>query len=54
MDAEKVALGGLLIAISCFVLLQSGFTTAGLPLSTVALGAVGLSVGSLLSDAVRA
>ena len=53
MDAEKVALGGLLVALSCYVLIESGFTTTGVPLSTVALGAVGLSIGSLLSGAVR-
>jgi len=50
MDAEKVALGSLLIAVSCFVLLRSGLVTGRIPLSAVALGAVGLSIASLLAD----
>ena len=52
MDVAKVALGCLLFAVSFLVLAASGATALGGPLSVAALGSVGLSVGTLLADAV--
>lgn len=50
MHAGKVALGGLLIAVSCVVLAEAGVVATRTPLATVGLSAIGLSVGSLLAD----
>ena len=54
MHAGKVALGGLLIAVSCVVLVETGTVAARTPLAAVGLSAIGLSVGSLLADSARA
>lgn len=51
MDAEKVALGALLLAVSFGVLAQT-VVAARTPFSLAALGSIGLSVGSLLVDSV--
>ena len=54
MHAGKVALGGLLIAVSCVVAVEAGVVAARTPLAVAALAAIGLSVGSLVADATRA
>ena len=53
MHAGKVALGGLLIAVSCVVAVEAGLVAARTPLAAVGLSAIGLSVGSLLADSTR-
>ena len=53
MQAGKVALGGLLIAVSCVVLVEAGVVAAETPFAAAGLSAIGLSVGSLLADSAR-
>ena len=54
MNADQVALGAFFVALSCVVAVQTGVTATRAPLSVVALGAVGLSIGSLLVETVTA
>lgn len=54
MHTGKVALGGLLIAVSCVVFVEAGIVAARTPLAAVGLSAIGLSAGSLLADSTRA
>lgn len=54
MHAGKVAVGGLLIAVSCLVLVEAGLVATRTPYAVVGLSAIGLSGGSLLADSVRA
>ena len=54
MHAGKVALGGMLIAVSCVVAVESGVVAPTRPFAVAGLAAIGLSVGSLLADSARA
>jgi hypothetical protein len=48
MDATKVSLGLLLLAVSGVILFVSGAASADVPLGALVVAAVGLSVGALL------